>query len=51
MPLKHWTEYEKDSEAVLALLHQIARDQNQQYSEACRNVKAYLTKFKLWVDE
>jgi len=49
--MKAWSEYEKDSEAVLALLHEIARDPNQQYSEACRKAKALLTKFNLWVDE
>ena len=49
MPLKQWTEYEKDSDAALALLHEIANDPNQQYSVAAQKAKAYLTKFELWV--
>ena len=49
LPLKPWTEYHQDAMAALALFHEIAHDQNQQYSEACRKVKAFLTKFQLWV--
>ena len=48
LPMKPWHEYDKPDEAVIALLHEIARDQNQQYSEACRKAKAYLTKFNRW---
>ena len=49
LPLKPWHEYGKDSDAALVLMHEIARDPNQQYSEACRKAKAFLTKFNLWV--
>jgi len=48
-PLKPWTEYTGDAMAALVLMHEIAHDPNQQYSEACRKVKAFLTKFNLWV--
>jgi hypothetical protein len=48
--MKPWYEYEDEGEAVWALLHEIARDPNQQYSEATRKAKAYLTKFNLWED-
>ena len=50
MPLKPWHEYEKDSDAALALLHEIAQDPNQQYSEAAKKAKAFLSKFNLWVN-
>jgi hypothetical protein len=46
--MKPWYEYEDSGEAVVALLHELARDPNQQYSEATRKAKAYLSKFELW---
>jgi hypothetical protein len=48
--MKSWSEYEKDSDAALALIHEIACDLNQQYSEAAKKAKAFLTKFNLWVN-
>ncbi len=48
-PMRPWHEYDQDAMAALALLHEIAKDPNQQYSEACRKAKAFLTKFNLWV--
>lgn len=48
--MKPWHEYTKQSDALVALLHELARDPNQQYAEATRKAKAFLTKFHLWED-
>jgi hypothetical protein len=46
--MKYWYEYDDPDMAAIALLHEIARDPNQQYSEAAKKARTYLSKFTRW---
>jgi hypothetical protein len=46
--VKPWHEYDDAEMAAVALLHEIARDPNQQYAEATKKAREYLSKFTRW---